>query len=253
MVGALVVGELAGRGDEVRVLSRRPGGDLPAGASHRRVDLSTGDGLSAGVEEVDAVVDAANEMRRAEAVLVGGTRRLLEAEAGAGVGHHLAISIVGCERTPYSYYRVKVAQEREVASGPVPWSVLRATQFHTLLAGVFAMAARGRLLPTGRIRLQPIDPAVVAHRIAEAVHAGPSGHLPDIAGPEVRTLTELARAWRGHDGRSLLPIRAPIVGRLGRALRAGTLCDPAAAAGGPTFERWLAGERFFGSEGRSGS
>jgi uncharacterized protein YbjT (DUF2867 family) len=240
-LGRLVVDELATRGDAVRIVSRHPPATPPPeGVTHRRADLASGAGLAEAVEGVDAVLDAANELRHARAVLVSGTRRLLEAGAAAGVEHHVAISIVGCERVPWSYYDAKAAQEEVVASGPLPWSLLRATQFHTLLAGTFASAARWRVLPTGSARLQPIDPALVARRLAEALHAGPGGRLPDLAGPEVQTLTELAGAWRARDERRLAPLRVPFVGRIGRALRAGALTDPTAAAGGPTFAQWLA-------------
>jgi uncharacterized protein YbjT (DUF2867 family) len=240
-LGRLVVGELAARGDAVRIVSRTPPATPPAeGVTHRRADLASGVGLAEAVAEVDAVLDASNELRRARAVLVGGARRLLEAEAAAGVAHHVAISIVGCERVPWSYYATKAAQEEVVAAGPLPWSLLRATQFHTLLAGTFAGAARRRVLPTGTARFQPIAPALVARRLAEALHAGPGGRLPDLAGPEVHTLTELADAWRAHDDRRLMRLRVPFPGRIGRALRSGALTDPAAAAGGPTFAQWLA-------------
>jgi hypothetical protein len=79
--------------------------------------------------------------------------------------------------------------------GPVAWNLLRATQFHPYVAGMLAAAARWRVVPTGPARLQPIAPTIVAGRLADAVHAGPGGRLPDIGGPEVLTLTELARTW----------------------------------------------------------
>ena len=240
-LGRLVAAGLAARGDEVRVVSRHaPATPLGAGLTHRRADLASGDGLADAVADTDVVVDAVNELRRARAVLVAGTQRLLAAEAAAGVGHHVAISIVGCERVPWSYYDAKAAQEDVVAAGPVGWSLLRATQFHTLLAGTFAAAARWRIVPTGRALLQPIDPALVAERLVATVHAGPAGRLPDLAGPEVRTLSELAEVWRAHADKRLLAVRVPFVGRIGRALRGGGLTNPAAAAGGPTFAEWLA-------------
>jgi uncharacterized protein YbjT (DUF2867 family) len=242
-VGASIVRELVARGDEVRVLSRRPPADAPLGTSHHRVDVATGEGLEEAIEGVDAVVDAANDSRRADDVLVAGTRRLTAAEAHAGVAHHVAISIVGCERVPAGYYRAKVAQEQAVAAAAIPWSLLRATQFHTLLAGAFAFAERRRFAPTGKARFQAIAPAVVAKRIADAVHEGPGGRLPDIAGPEVQTLSELAAAWRRQSDRRVLPVRLPMIGRLGKPLREGALCNPVAATDGPTFEEWLRSER----------
>ncbi len=245
VLGRLVVGELAERGDEVLALSRsRPATEMPRGASHRRVDLAGVEGLDAGLAGVEAVVDASNAppMPRGKAreVLVGGSERLLRAERQAGVRHHVAVSIVGCDRVPMAYYEAKVAQEEVVAAGSVPWSLLRATQFHTLLDWAFGRAARFGVVPTGPALVQPIDPAVVATRLADAVHAEPSGRLPDVAGPEVRTLTELAAAWRRVRGRRALPLRIPTIGRRGRALRAGGLCEPdAAATGTRAFEDWL--------------
>jgi uncharacterized protein YbjT (DUF2867 family) len=244
VLGRLAVGKLVERGDEVVVLSRSAGKRLPDGVSHRRVDLASGEGLAGGLAGVEAVVDASNAppapRGKAREVLVEGSKRLLRAEAEAGVRHHVAVSIVGCDRVPMAYYGAKMAQEEVVAAGPVPWSLLRATQFHQFLAWAFARAARFGVVPTGRVLVQPIDPAIVASRLADSVHAEPGGRLPDVAGPEVRTLGELARAWRRARGRRSLPLRIPTVGRAGRALRDGGLCEPDAAAEGRSFEEWLA-------------
>jgi uncharacterized protein YbjT (DUF2867 family) len=243
-LGSLVVAELAARGDEVRAVSRNaPAPDrLPPGAEHARADLASGEGLREALAGIDAVIDASNERKRAREVLVEGARRLLDAEAQAGVRHHVAISIVGCDRVPNAYYDAKVAQEQVLAgSDAVPWSLLRATQFHTLLAGAFEATARRRLRPTGHARLQPIDTAVVARRLAAVVHEQPAGRVPDLAGPQVETLSELAKAWQAHTARRhLLPLRIPSIGKAGRAMRDGALTAPEAANGeGPTFAQWL--------------
>lgn len=242
-VGAPIVEELVRRGDDVRVLSRHAPAAPPLGASHHSIDLSTGAGLADALVGVEAVVDASNDSRKADQVLVEGSRRLAAAEADADVAHHVAISIVGCDRVPAAYYRSKVAQEEVVAHSPVPFSLLRATQFHTLLAAAFGFGERRRVVPTGKALLQPIAPAVVAERVAAAVHAGPSGRLPDVAGPQVQTLSELAATWRRHSDRRLVPVRLPSIGGLGKAVRAGALCNPDAAAAGPTFAEWLDAER----------
>ena len=232
--------ELARRGDEVVALSRSAPGELPAGAAHRRIDLAGGEGLAEALAGVEVLVDAANTAPSRGDELVAITRRLLDAAAEADVRHFVGVSIVGCDRVPMPYYKAKVAQEEAIAAGRVPWSLLRATQFHDLLDWAFGAAARWRLLPTGSARLQPVDVRVVAGRLAEAAHSEPAGRVPDIAGPEVRTLSELAHAWRTADGRRLLPLRIPMVGRIGRPLREAALCDPAAAASGLSFEQWLA-------------
>jgi uncharacterized protein YbjT (DUF2867 family) len=237
-LGSLVVVELVGRGAAVRVLSRNAAA-LPSGAEHRRVDLTSGEGLAVALAGATVVVDAANSTRGAEQTLVAGTRRLLEAGAAAGVGHHLAISIVGIDLVPMSYYRHKVAQEEAIEAGPLPWTLLRATQFHQLLDGAFAAAARFGIRPTGAAKLQPIDPHIVAARLADAALASPAGRLPDLGGPRVATLGELSRAWATARGRHRLPLRVPAWGKIGRPLAAGALCVPGGAAPGEDFEEWL--------------
>jgi uncharacterized protein YbjT (DUF2867 family) len=239
-LGTATVGELAARGADVLALSRSAPAELPAGAAHRRIDFASGEGLAATLEGVEVLVEAANTPPNRGTELVAITRRLLDAAEAAGVRHFVGVSIVGCDRVPMSYYAAKIAQEAAIAAGPVPWSLLRASQFHTLLDSVFGAMARRRLLPTGSARLQPVDPRVVAARLAEAALAEPAGRLPDVAGPQVRTLTELAHAWREADGRRLLPLRIPMVGKIGRPVREAALCNPAAASG-PGFEEWLAG------------
>lgn len=240
VLGKPLVAELVARGDEVRALSRTPS-KLPDGATHHSVDLTKGEGLAEALAGVEVVVDASNSSPRdAGPVLVDGAERLLAAGAQAGVRHHVGISIVGCDQEPTSYYKVKVEQEEAIAAGNVPWSLLRATQFHSLLAWAFSQAGKARLMPTGSARLQPIEPAVVAARLADVAHAEPAGRLADVAGPEVLTLGELARTWRRADGRWMLPLPIPMIGKVGRPLREGALCHPDAAAGGATFEQWLA-------------
>jgi uncharacterized protein YbjT (DUF2867 family) len=239
VLGARLTRCLSSAGHDVLALSRGVRA-LPAGLTHRPVDLVSGAGLAAALEGVEVVVDASNSNpRNAGPVLVEGTKRLLRVEAAAGVRHHVGISIVGCDRVPTAYYEVKVRQEEAIAAGEVPWSLLRASQFHTLIASGFGRANRLGVVPTGSARLQPVDPDVVAERLARIAAAGPAGRLGDVAGPRVLTLSELAEAWR-RAGHRALPLRIPMIGRVGRPLREGALCNPDAAAGGPGFEEWLA-------------
>jgi uncharacterized protein YbjT (DUF2867 family) len=145
-LGSLVAAELTGRGHEIRVLSRRSK-DFP-------VDLVSGNGLAGALAGCEVVIDASNAATpgRAQRVLVEGSGRLLTTGAAAGVGHHVGVSIVGCERIPVGYYRVKVAQQEVVAHGPVPWSLVRATQFHELAAAALAAAGKFGVLPVPKTR-----------------------------------------------------------------------------------------------------
>lgn len=232
-LGRLVAAELTRRGHGVRVLSRH--------AQEYPVDLRTGEGLDHALEGCDAVVDSSNdESKRAADTLVGGTRHLLAAGQRAGIGHHVCVSIVGVDRVPIRYYRVKVEQEALVEAGPVPWTIVRATQFHDLVDSQLSSLARFRVLPLPRVRLQSIaiDEAAVA--VADVAEGAPRDGRIDAAGPEIVDVRELARTWRAIRGR-----RAPIVpiwlpGEVGRAWREGANTDTDPAFRGTTrFAEWL--------------
>jgi uncharacterized protein YbjT (DUF2867 family) len=240
VLGTAVVAALQDRGHEPVVLSRRPGAAYD-GVERHVGDLTTGAGLPEALEGVDAVVDAASpRTRRPEAVLVHGTQRLLKAATDAGVNHYAVVSIVGVDQVPFGYYRAKVAQERVVEAAPLPWTLLRATQFHNLLAGVFTAAARARVLPLLRgVPMQPVDVRDVADVLVDALEKGPAGRLPDLAGPQVRDAADLARQWQHATGRRAGPLRLRAPGALGRAVRAGALTAPDRALGTITFGQWL--------------
>jgi uncharacterized protein YbjT (DUF2867 family) len=235
-LGRHVVAALAARGrHEVRLLSR--------GSPDFPVDLASGEGLASALEGCQAVVDASNatSARRAEQILVQGSRRLLAAEEKAGVRHHVCVSIVGCERVPMGYYRVKTEQESVVEHGPVPYSIVRATQFHELAATALDAAGRWRVLPVPRIRLQTVAAEDVADLVADVAVGEPRDGRVQIAGPEVMTARELAQTWLSVTGRSALMVPVPLPGKLGRALRDGGLTALSADTHGRvTFADWLA-------------
>lgn len=240
-LGVLASAELARRGHAVCVLSRRPR-EGATEIAHRRVDLSTGDGLADAVSDLEVVVDAANAARPGRgmrAVMVDGTERLLRAEAQASVGLHVLISIVGIESVPMSYYRVKVEQERRVLEAPVRSGVLRSTQFHQLVDGLFGVTSRFGVLPAGAALLQPVDPREVARVLSDAIESGSWHGRLDVAGPEVLSLTALARTWLRSTGRRRALVPIPLVGRAGRALRAGALTSEQALRGELGFGDWL--------------
>ena len=219
-IGAPVVAALSARGHQVRELSRR--------AAEYPVDLSTGAGLRGALEGCEVVIDASNagpQPKPARVVLVEGGRRLLDASRAAGVGHHVCVSIVGIERVPLPYYRVKVEQEQMVEASGVAYSIVRATQFHTLIDSMFRAASRYRLLPGGSAKIQPVAPQEVAQVIAVVAEAEPRGGRETIAGPEVVELGALARSWRAINGARGAVVPAPLPPKLGRALRGGALTD----------------------------
>jgi uncharacterized protein YbjT (DUF2867 family) len=244
-LGRHVVAELARAGHEVRVLTRRPPADGPG--EHRAVDLAGGKGLDAALAGVDVVIDAADPAKtgeRAAAVLVDGTARLLAAERRAGVAHHVAISIAGIEKVPHGDYAIKLAQERAVRDGRVPWSIVRATQSHDLLDASFAAPARAALPLAPGALLQPVDPRTVARVVAEVAESEPLRAWEHVAGPEIRRLGALARTWRAATGRRhALVVAPPLPQRIARSLAGGALVPDGAVTGGPSFGEWLAEHR----------
>ncbi|MFF9769584.1 SDR family oxidoreductase [Streptomyces sp. NPDC014636] len=239
-LGRLVTERLRADGHEVRVLSRH----TPPYA----VDLRAGGaGLDAAVAGVETVVHCASNPRGGDEQAA---RNLLAAARRAGVGHLVYISIVGVDRVPLSYYRTKFAVERLVEESGLGWTVLRTTQFHDLLAELFAGLAKFPVVmaPAG-VPDQPIEVAEVAERLAELALAAPAGRVPDLAGPEIRTLDSLARVWLRAAGRRRPVVRVPLFGRAYRAFRTGSHLAPDRALGKVTFEEHLA-RRSRGGGGR---
>ncbi len=166
--------------------------------------------------------------------------RLVAAAQRAGTPHLVYVSIVGADRIPLGYYREKVRAERVVESSGLPWTILRATQFHDLVAGLFATVARTGLLPVlAGTSVQPVAVSDVARRLA-GLAAGPAqGRTADLGGPEVRSMADLAHAWLRATGRRrpVLPVRAP--GAIVRGYRSGAHLAPEHAEGVVTFEQFL--------------
>lgn len=232
-VGTRVVEVARRRGHDVRVLSRAAG-----------VDLRSGTGLSDRLTGVDVVIDALSVSTTSASDSVdffsATTRTLRDAEVGAGVSHHLTLSIVGIDAVPEAYYAGKLAQEDLVAAGAVPWSILRATQFHEFAAQMYARARLGPLRVAPKMRTQPIAAVEVAEHLVDLGEAGPAGRVRDLAGPREESLVEMIRAYaRARGTRAWIPAIG-LPGALGRAQRDGSLLPHGAPVlGRQTYAEWL--------------
>lgn len=241
-LGQAVLPRLREDGFTVRAMSRRRRAD-PA-VEWVAADLATGEGLVPAVRGVDAVLhlaSAPNRGRRTHQVDVLGTRRLVVAAGEAGVRHLLYVSIVGVDRVPIPYYRHKLAAEQVISAGPVPWTILRATQFPGFLDELLNTASRlGPVIGDRAVLAQPVDPRDLAVRLSERLTAGPLHGIEEYGGPQVLRFDEAVRAWRAarHSRRPLLPVRIP--GRTGQALRAGGLTTRATPTGHRTWADHLA-------------
>lgn len=216
-LGRPTVDALRAAGVEPRILSRRPG------PSHAVADLQTGMGLPEALAAIETVLHLATN-RRSDA---RATEHLLQAARSAGVRHLVYLSIVGVDAVPLGYYRAKRRCEELVAESGVPFTILRATQFHDFVAGFFSAQRRLPRLITLDAPFQPISTEAVAERLVALVTAAPAlGRVDDLGGPEVLPMAELARQWliaRGSSpeaaGRRVVEWHLP--GALAAAYRAG--------------------------------
>jgi uncharacterized protein YbjT (DUF2867 family) len=175
---------------------------------------------------------------------------LVRAASGVGAPHLVYISVVGADRIPvvsgvdramFGYFGSKLAAERAVADSGLPWTTLRATQFHDLFLMTARQMARLPVIPVpARFQFQPVDAGEVATRLVELALGTPAGLVPDIAGPRVYGMAELVRGYlrasRKH--RPIVPVRMP--GKAARAIRAGANLAPDRAVGRRTWEEFLA-------------
>lgn len=233
-VGTHVVAVLRERGHEPMVLARATG-----------VDLRTGSGLAAALEGVEAVIDVSGTSARAAADSIAffssTTATLLAAEAEAGISHHVALSIVGMERSPNPYYAGKLAQEALIEQSSVPWTILRATQFHEFARQMFEGAKLGPLHLAPRMRTRPVAAREVGVHLVELALAPPSGRATELAGPHVEELVDMVRAYaRAIDSRAWIPA-VPVPGDRGHVMRDGSLLpEGAPILGEQSFTEWLA-------------
>ena len=244
-LGRQVLPLLREAGVEVRVLSRRsrPPGD---GTGLVTGDLSTGAGVDVAVQGVGTIVHCAGSARGDDVK----ARHLVTAAARAGAPHLVHISVVGSDRIPvagradramFGYYASKVAAERAVVDSGLPWTILRATQFHDLILTVVGGLARLPVVPVpAGFSFQPVDSGEVAARLAELSLGPPAGLAPDVAGPRVYSLSELLRGYLAATGRRRALVPVPMRGAAARAFRDGANLAPERAVGRRTWEQFLA-------------
>ncbi|NLU65717.1 NAD(P)H-binding protein [Streptomyces sp. HNM0574] len=237
-LGREVVRRLVDAGRPVRALSRHP---RPSGAPECgwvTGDLSTGEGLDEALDGVGTVVHCATTLGRKDADT---TRELTVAARRNGAPHLVFVSIVGVDRVPLPYYRTKLVAERIVEKSGLPWTVLRATQFHELLARMTTGQRRFPVVLTLRgVRFQPVDAGEVAQRLVELALGEPAGRVADMGGPEVWDAEELTgRTLRAYGlRRRIVPLRLP--GKIFRGFREGGNLARDHAVGTVTYDDFLA-------------
>jgi uncharacterized protein YbjT (DUF2867 family) len=234
-IGSGVVAKLAEAGHEAVAASPAMG-----------VDTLTGAGVAEVLKDTAVVVDVSNSPSFADDDVLDffrtSTSTLLAAERDAGVGHHVAVSIVGADRmTDSGYMRAKVAQEELIRDGDVPWSVLRSTQFFEFLGGIVAGGADGDVVRLSDALMQPVAADDVVENLAEVATGAPLVGMVELGGPEALPIAELGRRWLRNRGDEREVVVDHSVGYFGAIVDDTSLVPGEdARIGRITFADWLA-------------
>jgi uncharacterized protein YbjT (DUF2867 family) len=245
-LGRKLVPRLKAAGSAVRVLTRHGRADED-GVHYVTGDLATGQGIEPAVDGVETIVHCAGANKGDDAL----TRNLVQAVSSRGGKPHLVyISVVGADRIPvtsavdrmmFAYFDSKLATERVVKGSGLPWTTLRATQFHDLILMVARQLAKLPVIPVpSGIRFQPIETDEVAARLVELALGNPAGLVPDMGGPRVYDTADLVRAYLRAARRRRPIVRMPLPGKAARSLRDGANLAPDQAIGKRTWEEFLA-------------
>jgi uncharacterized protein YbjT (DUF2867 family) len=244
-LGRLIVRRLRDAGYGVRVLSRRHH-EVTDGIEFVTGDLATGEGIEPAVDGARIIVHCAGSPKGDE----DKARNLVRAALRAGAAHMVYISVVGADRIPigsrvdramFGYFGSKLAAERIVADSSLPFTTLRATQFHDLILTVAQQIARLPMVPVpAGFRFQPVDADEVAARLVELTLGEPAGRVSDMGGPRAYGAAELLRGYLqvSHRRRLIVPVWLP--GKVARVFRAGANLAPEQAVGRRTWEEFLA-------------
>src|SRR5215468_3140198 len=184
----VVIGGTGLIGSKTAAILRQAGHEVVAASPNSGVNTITGDGLKEALAGAQVVIDLANSPSFEDKAVLEffetSGRNLLAAEAAAGVRHHVALSIVGTDRSSNGYFRAKVAQEKLIKASGIPYTIIRSTQFMEFLRGIADASADGNKVRISPGLFQPIAADDVAANVADVALAVPRNGIVEIAGPE---------------------------------------------------------------------
>ncbi|MEU0051355.1 NAD(P)H-binding protein [Streptomyces sp. NPDC006184] len=231
LIGSQVVTDLNAAGHEAVPHSKSTG-----------LDVISGQGLDEAVAEADVVVNLTNSPTFDEAspaFFQTSMDKLLAAAHKGGVGHFVILSIVGADQVPeLDYYKAKVLQEQILAAGPVPYSIVRATQFMEFMDAVMSWTADGDTVRLPATPIQPIAAKDVADAVAQVAAGAPLNSIRNIAGPEIFPLDELGRITLSHQGDNRTVVTDPTAGMFA-AVKSDVLTDEHAHLAPTRYTDWL--------------
>jgi uncharacterized protein YbjT (DUF2867 family) len=241
----VVIGGTGLVGHKLIKLVRAAGHEAVAASKSTGVDVITGEGLAEALRGADAVVDVTNSPSWADddvlAFFTTSTRNVTEAEKAAGVGHHIAVTIVNAETMPDSgYMRAKVAQEKVLEESGVPYTILRATQFYEFLSGIAGAGTVGDEVRVTTAAFQPVAAADVASLLAELVVQPPVNSIVNLGGPEVLPMSTFVKRFLDATYDSRKVVEEPAAGYFGTKVDDTSLTTrDGARIGTTTFPDWL--------------
>jgi len=234
LIGSKLVTKLTARGHEA----------VPA-APNTGVNTLTGEGLADVLAGASVVIDVSNSPSFEDTAVMNffqtSTRNLLAAEAAAGVKHHVALSIVGTERTPeIPYFRAKLAQENLIRESGIPYSIVHATQFFEFVKGIADSATEGNTVRISHVLIQPMAADDVASAVGEVAIEAPLNGTLEIAGPEQFRFDDFVRRGLSARNDPREVVVDPHAQYFGAELKERTLVPAGEAQLGPTyFNDWL--------------
>jgi uncharacterized protein YbjT (DUF2867 family) len=235
----VVIGGTGLIGSKSVAILRQGGHEVVAASPNSGVNTITGEGVKEAVAGAQVVIDLANSPSFDDKAVLEffetSGRNLLAAEAAAGVRHHVALSIVGIDRSDNGYFRAKVAQEKLIGASGIPYTIIRSTQFLEFLGGIADSSTDGNMVRLPPVLFQPIAADDVAASVADVAPAAPRNGIVEIAGPERAPFNEIvarylkavgdprevvrdpaAGYWGGRvEERSLVPLGEARLGRIG--------------------------------------
>jgi uncharacterized protein YbjT (DUF2867 family) len=219
--------------------------EVVAASPSKGINSITGEGLAAALVGAKVVVDVANapswEDKAVLEFFETSGRNLLAAEAAAGVGHHVALSVVGTDHLLASgYFRAKLAQENLIKASPIPYTIVRATQFFEFVGGIAQLATEGQTVRLPPVLMQPVAADDVAAVMADVALAKPLNGMFDLAGPEPIRQDDLVRQFLNATGDARTVVTDPKVLYYGIAVNDQSLTPGDNPRLGPTrFADWL--------------
>ena len=241
----VVIGSSGLIGKKLVPILRKLGHEALPATPSSGVNALTGEGLAEALAGAGVVVDVSNSPSFADAAVLEffqtSTRNLLAAKAAAGVGHHVALSVVGADRLPDSgYMRAKFAQERLIATAKVPYTIVRATQFFEFLGGIAGPRADGDTVRLPTAPMQPLAADDVAAALADVVVGAPVNGIVELAGPDSAPIAEFVGRFLAATGDTRTVVADPQARYFGAALDGQGLNPAGNPRVGPTrFKDWL--------------